>query len=97
MKHIFQPNDHSCGPTCIKMILPDNSSTIDELIHLCLTDWEVGTPPDKMERAFNLLNVVYQIKEGFQSLKQSIENKKPCILRTILEEIPHWIVIWLLQ
>ena len=94
MKHIFQPTGHSCGPTCIKMILPDDSPSIEELIDLCSTDWTVGTPPEKMEYAFNATNISYNIKSGFQSLKSAVVNQKPCIVRTITDEIPHWIIVY---
>ena len=94
MKHIFQPTDHSCGPTCIKMILPKESPSIEKLIELCSTDWTIGTPPEKMEFALNAMNVRYKIKTGFQSLKNSVEIKNPCIVRTITDEVPHWIVVY---
>jgi GNAT superfamily N-acetyltransferase len=76
------------------MILPDDSPSIEELINLCQTDWVYGTPPEKMETAFNALNVCYNIRAGFRSLKDSIEMKNPCIVRTITDEIPHWIVVY---
>ena len=94
MEHIFQPTGHSCGPTCIKMILPDESPSIEELIELCSTDWTIGTPPERMEYAFNALNISYKIKSGFQSLKSAVAYRKPCIVRTITDEIPHWIIVY---
>ncbi len=94
MKHIFQPTGHSCGPTCIKMILPDESPSIEELIELSSTDWTIGTPPERMEYAFNALNISYKIKSGFQSLKSAVAYRKPCIVRTITDEIPHWIIVY---
>lgn len=95
MKHIYQPNGYTCGPTCIKMVLnPNKHETIEEIANLCTTDDKVGSPPEKMEKGMNALGVDYTIKSGFENLKQSIVNSKPCLIRTIITGIPHWIIVY---
>lgn len=94
MKHYYQPTGNSCGPACIKTILNSDSETIEDIVELCGTDWKEGTPPYKMERGLDSLNIDYDIKHGFNELKDSISNKKPCLLRTVTKQVPHWIVIY---
>lgn len=92
---MYQPNGYTCGPTCIKMVLnPNRHESIEEIADLCNTDDKVGSPPERMEKGMDALGVDYAIKSGFDNLKQSILDKKPCLLRTIITGIPHWIVVY---
>ena len=100
LPQIFQPTGNSCGPTCIKMVgefLIGKLPEIDEICELCGTDWVVGTPPEKMEKGLEELNISYKIHlnemEPFQSIKNTIDKDNIAIVRTITKEIPHWIVI----
>lgn len=99
MKHITQPTGHSCGPTCIKIIVNEileQSPTIEELCEICGTDWEVGTPPDRMKIGLDYLGIKYlehiDEKFPFESLRESIDRGSYCIVRTIMG-LPHWILI----
>jgi hypothetical protein len=100
IKHIYQPTGNSCGPTCIKMVgdfLVGNIPSIDEICEMCGTDWVVGTPPDRMKIGLDSLNIQYKEHiseiEPFQSIKNTIDRGNVAIVRTITQEIPHWIVI----
>lgn len=100
MKHIFQPNGISCGPTCIKMASEFANKVIDEIDVICAscgTDSKVGTPPDKMIIGLNKYEFNYKIhmdtKTPFNNLKEIINNGSIGILRTITKEIPHWIIV----
>lgn len=103
--HHFQPTGNSCGPTCLKMALSHLveghvstfTPSIQEIYDLCGTDWVVGTPPDRMETAMLALNVkfVEYIKSPrpYDLLKQVIDDNNVPILRTITQNVPHWIII----
>lgn len=100
MKHIFQPNGISCGPTCIKMASEFANKVIDEIDAICAscgTDSKVGTPPDKMIIGLNKYEFNYKIhmdtKSPFNNLKEIINNGSIGILRTITKGIPHWIIV----
>jgi len=100
VKHIYQPTGNSCGPTCIKMVgefIKGEIPSIDDICVTCGTDWVVGTPPDKMRIGLDELGITYKEHineiEPYQSIKNVIDKGNVAILRTITQEIPHWIVI----
>ncbi len=97
IKHIFQPTGHSCGNTAIKMIydkrFPDNDISVENLIDFCETDWIKGTPPERMILGFEKIGMDYKEKSGFNELKKSLNNGKYAIVRTVTQNVPHWIVI----
>lgn len=100
IKHIYQPTGHSCGPTCIKMVgdfLVGDIGKIDDICKTCGTDWIVGTPPDRMKKGLDELKIRYleHIREiePFQSIKNTIDKGNVAIVRTITNNVPHWIVI----
>lgn len=99
--HIYQPTGNACGPTCLKMIVDYFYSGINisvELIsNMCGTDWEVGTPPDRMEIGMNTLNLKYveylKSPRPYELLKKVIDDNNIPVLRTITKGVPHWIII----
>ena len=100
VKHIYQPTGNSCGPTCIKMVgefIRGNVPSIDDICRMCGTDWVVGTPPEKMKIGLDELGIIYKEHinevEPYQSIKNVIDKGNVAIVRTITQEIPHWIVI----
>ena len=101
MKLIKQPNGISCGPTCIKMVgehyfggLPD----INEIEKMCETDNITGTPPERMIKGLDKLNVPYKIhyktEKPFENLRAILDKGNVCIIRTLTYGIPHWIVAY---
>jgi len=100
VKQIFQPTGNSCGPTCIKMVgefLKGEIPEIEKICKACGTDWLVGTPPEKMEKGLKEFNINYKThfreREPFQSLQNTFERGNLAIVRTLTQQIPHWIVI----
>lgn len=100
VEHIYQPTGNSCGPTCIKMVgefIKGNIPSIEDICKTCGTDWVVGTPPDKMRIGLDNLNIIYKEHmdeiEPYQSIKNVIDKGNVAILRTITQQIPHWIVV----
>jgi hypothetical protein len=100
VEHIYQPTGNSCGPTCIKMVgdfIKGNVPSIDEICKICGTDWVVGTPPEKMKIGLDELGIIYKEHideiEPYQSIRNVIDKGNVAIVRTITQEIPHWIVI----
>jgi len=95
VKHLFQPTGHSCGPTCIKMLV-ENSPSIEEICDICGTDWKVGTPPDRMKKGLDHLRVKYveHISESnpYKSLRDVLDKGNYGIIRTIIGKVPHWIL-----
>ncbi len=105
-----QPTGNSCGPTCLYMAFEavvnwGNSlsstvpvkHTIKDIAEMCGTDWEVGTPPDRMERGMKALNLNYVehmcSPRPYDLLRQVIEDGNIPILRTITKGVPHWIIV----
>jgi predicted double-glycine peptidase len=104
INYIKQPTGNSCGPTCIKMVqttlngLSDtNFPTIEEISEICGTDWIVGTPPDRMEKGLQNLNIPFihhlNLNEPFEFLKTVLKNGNIPILRTFTHNVPHWIIV----
>lgn len=100
VQHIYQPTGNSCGPTCIKMVgefIKGNVPSIDEICKMCGTDWVVGTPPERMKIGLDELNIPHKEHineiEPYQSIKNVIDKGNVAIVRTITQDVPHWIVI----
>lgn len=100
LKHIYQPDGISCGPTCIKMVGDFYKGEVDSIDKICLhceTDNIIGTPPERMRKGLDKLKIKYveHISEEnpFQSLRDVIDNGSLPILRTFTHKIPHWIVV----
>jgi len=103
IKHYSQPNGISCGPTCIMMAyeaLPKTNkkkphSNI-EICDMCGTDSITGTPPERLEKGLDALNMVYThyiySDEPFKHLKDVLDNGNLPIIRTITHGVPHWII-----
>jgi GNAT superfamily N-acetyltransferase len=47
-----------------------------------------------MEKGIKALKISYEIKSGFQNLYKSLDDNNPCILRTLTQGQPHWIVCY---
>jgi ABC-type bacteriocin/lantibiotic exporter with double-glycine peptidase domain len=110
IKLALQPTGNSCGPTCLYMALnyiinaPNDlpfdvlsKYTIEDICKMCGTDWEVGTPPDRMEKGMKALGLEYTEYLGsprpYDLLRQVIDSGNVAIIRTITHGIPHWIIV----
>lgn len=110
IKHHYQPTGNTCGPTCLYMVheylqnypndLPftvPTKITIQDIEYLCGTDWEVGTPPDRMEIGMKELRMRYveyaNLSRPYDLLKLAIDSGNIPILRTITRGVPHWIIV----
>ena len=100
MKHIFQPDGVSCGPTCIKMACDFSNivtPSIDEICEICGTDNVVGTPPKKLTKGLFHFNVNFIIHDDvvtpYETLIQILNESSICVLRTITHNVPHWIIV----
>jgi ABC-type bacteriocin/lantibiotic exporter with double-glycine peptidase domain len=101
LKHIYQPNGISCGPTCIKMaaeFFKGEVDSIDAICKKCGTDNITGTPPDRMRKGLDSMGIVYvehiNEEDPYQSIRDVIDNGSLAIVRTITHGVPHWIVIY---
>jgi len=102
INYFLQPTGNSCGPTCLKMIhstihgLTDNEISIDEICEMCETDWIVGTPPERMKKGMDSLGLNYieylTPDNPYQLLKEIIDSGNFPIIRTITQNMPHWII-----
>lgn len=99
-----QPTGNTCGPACIKMahssingLANSESITIDDIAEMCGTDWVVGTPPDRMIKGLNELGMLFashiNAEKPFEKLKSVVDVHNICMLRTLTQGVPHWIVI----
>jgi ABC-type bacteriocin/lantibiotic exporter with double-glycine peptidase domain len=98
-----QPTGNTCGPTCIYMAfkyLRNNSiisETVESIAEACGTDWIVGTPPERMIKGMDVLNIAYiehiSRKNPFEFLKHVIDSGNIPIIRTITQGMPHWIIV----
>ncbi len=103
INYIKQPSGNTCGPTCIKMVhstflgIQDSYfPTIEDISEMCGTDWKVGTPPDRMEKGLNSLNIPFKhhtnIENPFEFLRKVIKSGNIPVLRTFTKDVPHWII-----
>ena len=107
IKHIFQPTAHTCGPSCLYMVFKyltnrqsvdsEMNFTIEDIALICGTDWEVGTPPDRMEKGMKELDIKYiehiNTPNPFNHLQSVIDSGNIPIVRTITKGAPHWIIV----
>lgn len=74
-----------------------DSDEILNIAKLCGTDWTVGTPPDRMEKGMKALGMVYMEYEyplrPYSLIRHILDEDNVPIIRTIVREIPHWIVV----
>lgn len=101
VKHLYQPNGISCGPTCIKMVgdfLRGEISSIEDICKDCGTDNITGTPPDRMRKGLDAQNIPYvehmDEENPFDALRNVLDNGSNAILRTLTHSVPHWIVVY---
>ena len=100
MKHIYQPDGISCGPTCLKMaseFVSKNIGNIQSICSTCGTDSTVGTPPDKMIVGLDKFGFNYKIhmddQNPYDELRTILDQNSIAILRTITHGVPHWIIV----
>lgn len=100
VKQIKQPDGISCGPTCIKMVgdfFKGEVATISEICKSCGTDHITGTPPERMRKGLNSLNIKYSEhiddENPYDSLRDAIDRGSVTMLRTLTHRVPHWIVV----
>ena len=81
-------------------ILPfyvDIKYSVMDICKMCGTDWVVGTPPERMEKGMKELNIKYveyqSPSKPFDLIKEIINNRNLPILRTITQNVPHWIIV----
>lgn len=71
--------------------------TIENICDMCGTDWIVGTPPDRMIRGMDSLGLKYVEYQGsprpYELLRQVIESYNIPVIRTIINGIPHWVIV----
>lgn len=95
-----QPTGNTCGPACIKMahtgVFGATILNIPIIAQVCGTDWIVGTPPERMVKGLDFFKMKYHthigVENPFESLETSITNENICILRTLTQGVPHWII-----
>jgi predicted double-glycine peptidase len=102
IKHIYQPDGISCGPTCLKMIddhINNGIITIEDLKKIVGTNDIKGTTLDDMVVGLKHLNISYDIpnlgdeREAIEYLNNSLNNDEPIILRTLTKGIKHWVIV----
>ena len=102
IKHIYQPDDISCGPTCLKMIddhINKGIITIEDLKKIIGTNDIKGTTLDDMIVGLEHLNIDYEVpdltdvSEAIKYLNNSLNNGEPIILRTLTRGIKHWVIV----
>ena len=100
VKHLYQPDGISCGPTCIKMVgdfFKGEVDSIDEICKSCGTDNITGTPPERMRKGLDSLDIQYvehmDEESPYDSLRSVIDNGSVAMLRTLTQRVPHWIVV----
>ena len=102
IKHIYQPDGISCGPTCLKMIddhINNGIITIEDLKKIVGTNDIKGTTLDDMVVGLKHLNISYDIPnlgdehEAIEYLNNSLNNDEPIILRTLTKGIKHWVIV----
>jgi len=94
LKHIYQPNEYSCGGTCLKMLVGDlNREPIEDFIKP-ISNKTTGTVLSKIEKTLKKYNMEYEKSKDY-----SIENIKTnlvdnyIMMLVFVGSIPHWIII----
>jgi hypothetical protein len=71
--------------------------SIDEICKSCGTDNITGTPPERMRKGLDSLDIQYiehmDEENPYDSLRSVIDNGSVAMLRTLTQRVPHWIVV----
>lgn len=105
---LFQPNEFTCGPTCLSMILqascqslssPPPLLSIDSIAHLMGCTPDRGTTDIEMQAGINAFNLsCRRVVFGSDALKlktqlqSHLQSGQPALLRVFLSGIKHWVV-----
>jgi predicted double-glycine peptidase len=101
IKHIYQPDAISCGPTCLLMVynsISNRNITIEDIKKIVGTDNIKGTTLDDMIIGLNHLQIKFDNPvlqneaEAIAYLNTALINKTPVIIRTLTKGEKHWIV-----
>lgn len=101
--HTYQTTCLNCGATSLKILLMYYGSyshlSIDELSDVMEIDAEFGTTDVRMKIGLNRVNLTYeQIKvddsNAILYLKNYIKNDRKVLLRTLINGIKHWVVVY---
>lgn len=102
MKHMYQPDEISCGPTCLKMVydhIKHGEITFEEIKKICGTDNIKGTTLDDMIVGLKHIGINYEYptlsspESAIQYLNESLFGGDVIILRTLTKGIKHWVVV----
>lgn len=101
MKHAYQPNDISCGPTSLKMVGDALGVTqglsIEEIAQACGTNDQVGTTDTMMAAGMDALGIPYRIGQSrdTEALASFLtDGHGYIVLRTLTRGIKHWVVLY---
>jgi len=101
IKHLYQPDSISCGPTCLKMIhkhINNGDISIEDIKIIVGTNNIKGTTLEDMIVGLNHLNIRYEVpilnneKEAISYLNRALNDDSPVILRTLTKGIKHWVI-----
>jgi predicted double-glycine peptidase len=101
IKHIYQPDGISCGPTCLKMIynhINHGDVTIEDLKVIVGTDNIKGTTLEDMIVGLNHFNIDFESPllmneyDAISYLNDALTNNYTVILRTLTRGIKHWVI-----
>ena len=71
--------------------------SIDKICKSCGTDNITGTPPERMRKGLDSLDIQYiehmDEENPYDSLRSVIDNGSVAMLRTLTQRVPHWIVV----
>ena len=100
-----QPDEITCGPTCVKMILDHlgfyDSLGIEEIAGLCDTSPETGTTDAGFIKGFDALGLSWtrpvisgQAESTLDALRTSLASGNLVLLRTLVEGMKHWVIAY---
>lgn len=93
-----QPDDYTCGITCVKMIsdfFKKGNYSVKELCQLCDFFKYLGTNSTKIKQLFTKLDIKYSTKniDKTEDLKKYLKSSFVLQVIYLKDKTPHWIII----
>jgi len=98
INHFMQPNEWSCGPSTLKMVLDyinNENNNIEDLIKMGNIDSVFGSTGRRMRRILDARGVDYEFIKSFnsESIIEDINKGYVFVMLVFLDNLPHWILV----
>ena len=97
-KMFIQPNEWSCGPSCVKMVsdyINSENDNIENIIKIGRVDNIFGATQKRMERILISKKISYTLSKNLNTteIESGLSNGFVYVILVFLDKYPHWILV----